>query len=129
MTQPKHRILVVDDDKTLREMYAERLKHDGYEVLTATNGEEGLEIALTQQPAVILLDLMMPKKGGLGVLEVLKSQPTTEHIPVMILTAYPEEEYRDKSTRAGAAHFIAKSETTPAEVVAKVEALLRGPIV
>lgn len=129
MHERKYRILVVDDDKTLREMYSDRLKHDGYEVLTATNGDEGLEIALTEQPDVILLDLMMPKKGGLGVLEVLKSQPTTVKIPVMILTAYPEDEYREKSSRAGAAHFIAKSETTPAEVVAKVEALLKGPIV
>ncbi len=120
----KQTILVIDDNPTIRELYQQRFREAGFNVLLATNGDDGLEMALTKKPQAILLDIMMPVKGGLGTLQVLKTMPETQAIPVIILTAYPADEYRLKSSRTGAAAFISKAETTPGEIVTKVQELL-----
>jgi len=118
------RILLVEDDEPLRGMYKERFSKENFQVMTAENGEEAIEVALREVPELILLDLFLPKKGGLSTLEVLKSQPATRNIPVIILTAYPREEYREKGMRDGAIMFISKSEMVPGEVVEKVKEVL-----
>lgn len=120
----KQTVLIIDDDPTLQDMYSERLKKAGFVVISATNGDLGITKALEDRPDAILLDLMMPVKGGLGALDVLRTMPETKAIPIIILTAYPSDEYHEKSTRAGADLFLSKSEIMPGEVVAKVEALL-----
>lgn len=124
MAKPK--ILIIDDDPTLRELYRDRFFKAGFEVLLAANGDDGVEAALTHRPAAILLDVMMPAKGGLGVLEIVKTMPETKDIPVIILTAYPVDEYRQTSERSGAASFLSKSETMPGDLVEKVKALVKG---
>lgn len=123
MNKPK--VLIVEDDKPILEMYQERFKKEKMQVITASDGEKALELALRELPNVILLDLLLPKKGGLSVLEVLKSQPETKDIPVAILTAYPRDEYRDKGLRNGATLFLSKSETMPGEVVDKIKEIMR----
>lgn len=120
----KKKVLIVEDDESLRDMYVERFKKENFEVVTASNGQDAIDIALREIPSIILLDLLLPKKGGLAVLEILKSQPPTREIPVIILTAYPREEYREKSTRNGAVMFLSKSDTVPGEVVEKVKEVL-----
>lgn len=120
----KPTLLIVDDDPEMRGLYKSRFSEAGFQILEAGNGEDGLEVALSQKPSAILLDLMMPKKGGLGALEILKTMPETKDIPVIILTAYPVDEYKDKSLRWGAVHFLSKSETMPGDLVEKVKALL-----
>ena len=120
----KTKVLIVEDDKPLRDMYLERFKSEKMEVITAEDGEEAVEVALREVPDIILLDLFLPKKGGLSVLEVLKTQPATREIPVIILTAYPREEYREKSLRNGAVYFLSKSDTVPADVVDKVKEVI-----
>lgn len=120
----KMTILIVDDDPQMRGLYRDRFKEAGFEILEAGNGEDGLEVALSRKPAAILLDLMMPKKGGLGALEVLKTMPETKDIPVIILTAYPVDEYKDKSLRWGAVYFLSKSETMPGDIVEKIRGLI-----
>lgn len=123
MTQ-KAKVLIVDDDPILQGMYQERLKKAGFVVISATNGDAGITCALEERPDVIMLDLMMPVKGGLGVLDVLRTMPETKSIPIMILTAYPSDEYRAKSVRSGADLFISKSEIMPSEIVNKIQELL-----
>ncbi|MEK7460923.1 MAG: response regulator [Patescibacteria group bacterium] len=123
----KPTLLIIDDDPEMRGLYRDRFKEAGFEILEASNGEDGLEIALSQQPSAILLDVMMPKKGGLGVLEILKTMPATKDIPVLILTAYPADEYKEKSLRYGAMSFLSKSETMPGDIVEKVKVLLSMP--
>lgn len=120
----KPKVLIVEDDRPLQEMYLERFKKEAMEVVTADDGEQATEVALRELPSVILLDLLLPKKGGLSVLEILKSQPATRDIPVIIMTAYPRDEYKEKSVRDGAVMFISKSDTTPGEVVEKVKQIL-----
>lgn len=121
----RKKVLIVEDDKAILDMYVERFKKENLEVVIANDGEEALEKALRELPNVILLDLLLPKKGGLSVLEVLKSQPETRDIPVVIATAYPRDEYREKSTRNGATMFLSKSESMPGEVVEKVKEVMR----
>lgn len=121
----KKRILIVEDDLPLLQMYQERLKQEGFTVLTATDGEEGVEKAMVEKPDLILLDLLLPKKGGLGVLEVLKSWVKTRDIPVVVLTALSNAEYQQKALRIGAKAHLIKSQTMPGQVIEKIKQILK----
>lgn len=120
-------ILLVDDDMTLREMYAERLKAEGFQVMAAKDGEEALQMATENHPNIILLDIMMPKINGLDVLKKLKEQEGTKNIPVIVLTALIQDRERMESVTRGADDYIVKSETMPGQVIAKVHALIDRP--
>ncbi|MBI4175272.1 response regulator [Candidatus Berkelbacteria bacterium] len=120
----KPTILIIDDDPEIRKLYQARFKAAHFVVHLASNGDDGVKTALSEKPAVILLDLMMPVKGGLGALDILKTMPETRNIPIVIVTAYPVDEYRAKSDRSGAALFLSKAETPPGEVVAKIQKIL-----
>lgn len=124
MSTLKTRILVVDDDTMLLEMYKERLMMQGFDVHTASNGEEALSRAVEVLPHVILLDVMMPKINGFDVMNILKSTPETKDIPVIILTALSQENHKQKGLTDGADGFLVKSETMPKDVVAKIEAVV-----
>lgn len=117
-------ILLVDDDTTLREMYNERLKIEGFEIIQAANGDEAFEKILEVKPNVILLDIMMPKVSGFEVLIQLKATPETKDIPVIILTALIQDKDRLQGKQLGAADFIVKSETMPGEVIEKIKGVL-----
>lgn len=122
----KTKVLIVDDDQVLCEMYAERLQAEGFETKTAFNGEEGVSKVVEFKPHCILLDLMMPKVDGFTALEILKSTPETKSIPVLILTALIQDENRKKGLAKGATDYIIKSETMPGEVVAKIMKAING---
>lgn len=117
-------ILLVDDELTLREMYSERLKAEGFSVETAKDGEEALQKASDLHPNIILLDIMMPKINGLDVLKRLKEQEDTKAIPVIVLTALIQDREKMESITRGADDYIVKSETMPGEVIQKVKILL-----
>lgn len=121
---PKTRILLVDDDTTLLEMYKERLEMGAYEVTTASNGEEALAKAVETLPQVVLLDVMMPKINGFDVLNILKTTAETKNIPVIMLTALTQDTHRQKGLSNGAAAYIVKSETMPKDVIAKIEEVI-----
>jgi len=120
-SSPKTRVLLVDDDITLLDMYKERLQMAGYEIITASNGEEALSKATETLPHVILLDVMMPKINGFDTLNILKSTAETKDIPVIILTALTQDNHRQKGMSDGASDYVVKSEVMPKEVVAKIE--------
>ena len=120
-------ILLVDDDLTLREMYAERLKAEGFVVEMAQDGEEALAKVKDLNPCVILLDIMMPKINGLDVLKKLKEDDTTKAIPVLVLTALIQDKDRMESVTRGADGYIVKSETMPGEVIQKIKDVLEKP--
>ena len=126
MTDTFKTILLVDDDMTLREMYTERLKAEGFQVIAAKDGEEALQLASENKPNLILLDIMMPKINGLDVLKKLKEQDDTKNIPVMVLTALIQDRERMESVTRGADDYIVKSETMPGEVINKVRALVES---
>ncbi len=124
MSESLKSILLVDDDLTLREMYSERLKAEGFVVDTAKDGEEALQKATDSHPNIVLLDIMMPKINGLDVLKRLKNQPETKDIPVIVLTALIQDREKMESITHGADDYIVKSEIMPGEVIQKVKDLL-----
>lgn len=124
MSEKKVKVLVVDDDVTLREMYAERIKMEGYEIEIAENGDEGIKKAKSFKPDVILLDIMMPGTNGFGVLSALQKDDQTKAIPIIMLSALIQEENKVKSKESGARDYIVKSETTPANVIEKIKQAL-----
>ena len=117
-------ILVVDDDLTLRELYAERLKQEGYAVIEADNGEEGIKKAMDQLPALIVLDIMMPKTNGIDVMKKLRSEEKAKEIPIIVLTALIQEIDKVKSLMTDKDAYLIKSEQMPKDVIAKVNAAL-----
>jgi len=118
-------ILLVDDDLTLREMYDERLKAEGFEIVQASNGEEALAKAKEIKPNVILLDIMMPKVNGFDVLKQIKEDADLKDTPVILLTALIQDVDRLQGMKLGAADYIVKSETMPGEVIAKIKGVLK----
>ena len=124
MAETGKSILIVDDDLTLREMYVERLKAEGFSVDAAKDGEEAILKAKTGHPNVILLDIMMPKINGLDVLKMLKSDDETKDIPVLLLTALIQDIDKTKGMSSGADDYIVKSATMPGEVISKIRIAL-----
>jgi two-component system KDP operon response regulator KdpE len=117
----RFRILVVDDEERIVNFLSTKLKASGYEVLTAANGLEGLEQAQAQEPDLIVLDLLMPKMGGLEMLQELRSFSA---VPVIILTAKGADADRIKGLQLGADDYLPKP-FNPDELVARIEAVRR----
>jgi two-component system alkaline phosphatase synthesis response regulator PhoP len=118
-------ILLVDDDFTLREMYGERLKAEGFQIVQASDGEEALQMAKKTKPNVILLDIMMPKINGFDVLKQLKADEELKEIPVLVLTALIQEVDKIQGQKLGCDGYIVKSETMPGEVVEKIKKVIK----
>lgn len=120
-SQPKLRILIIDDEEALLDMYKEKLVYDGYEVITATNGEKGLKKAIETNPDVILLDLIMPVLNGFDTLQSLKAEPKTQHIPVYLLTNIPPGKSSDKGKELGADGYLFKAGLEPRQLSAMMK--------
>lgn len=118
------KVMIVDDDLVLRQMYGERLKADNYEVIEAGSGQEALDILKTVTPDIILLDIMMPKMNGIDVLKTLRSDENTKNIPVVVLTALLQQIEQIKSLLTEKDSYLTKSTTVPAEVLKKVQNII-----
>jgi DNA-binding response OmpR family regulator len=119
-----NKLLLIEDDITLRDLYSARFGLEGFEMDVATDGEAGLKKAQDTLPDVILLDLRIPKLSGFEVLRQLKQEAKTKHIPVIILTALSGDEDRDQVMKLGAAAFLTKSETVPKQVLDEINKVL-----
>ena len=117
-------ILLVDDDLTLREMYEERLKQEGYVVIGAADGEDALKKANEGEPSLIILDIMMPKLNGIDVMEKLRNEEKTRDIPIIVLTALVQEIDKLKGLMGPNDSYLIKSKEMPKDVIDKVEAAL-----
>lgn len=114
-------VLLVEDDPLLVTMYSAKFESEGFEVLTAYDGEEGLKVALEKNPNIILLDIMMPKLSGIDLLEKLRQDPKGKNTPVIILTNLTEAEGAEKAKELGVKEFLVKSNFTPSEVTEKIK--------
>lgn len=119
----KGKVLIVEDDKFIGEIYVTKLLAEGFEVFLAEDGEEGLSMMQSKKPDVVLLDVLMPKMDGLEVLEAMKKMPALDKIKVIMLTNANEDEFVKRANAARKVEYLLKSGHTPGEVVEKIEAL------
>lgn len=119
------KILIVEDHPDSREILAIQLRLMSYEVIEAVNGQEGIEKAQAENPNLIIMDLGLPGIDGIEVTVRLKQNPKTAHIPVIALTAWQEQDYKDKALQAGMAGFLSKP-TPPRILKDAIERFLQG---
>ena len=108
------RVLFVEDDEAIAQMYKLKLELDGYHVDVARDGEVALQMARSSPPDIIFLDIRLPKLDGLDVLEALRADPKTHRVPVVILSSHSEKELVERGAKLGALDHLIKSKTTPA---------------
>jgi DNA-binding NarL/FixJ family response regulator len=118
------RILVIEDDTKLRQHFMELLRLDGYEVLEARNGREGLERARRDPPDLVLCDITMPEMNGHRVLETLRAEPRTANLPFVFLTGWSERDDIRTGMNLGADDYLTKP-VVPDELLAAIRARLR----
>lgn len=118
------KILVVEDDKFLRELIIRGLKKEGFEVVQAIDGEEGIKKIEEERPDLVLLDLMLPGIDGFAVLEQAKNDPNLALIPIIILSNLGQKDDLDRGLELGAIDFLVKAHFTPGEIIAKIKTVL-----
>lgn len=123
------KILLVEDDKSLREIYGVRLLAEGYDIVSAGDGEEALAMAIKDRPDLILSDVMMPKISGFDMLDILRSTTETKGIKVIMMTALSSEDQRQRGVALGADRYLVKSQVGIEDVVRTVhEVLADAPV-
>ncbi len=127
MEQEKNKILVVEDEASLRKVLMDKLSLEGYDVLEAPNGQEGLAIALKERPNLILLDILMPVMDGLSMLQALrKGDEYGQRVPVILLTnlSADTEDIIRKVAETAPAYYIVKASMPMQEILKKVKEFL-----
>lgn len=123
------KILLVEDDKSLREIYGVRLLAEGYDIVSAGDGEEALAMAIKERPQLIVSDVMMPKISGFDMLDILRSTTETKGIKVIMMTALSSEDQRARGEALGADRYLVKSQVGIEDVVRTVhEVLADAPV-
>ena len=118
------KIMVVEDDAALREIYSIRITAEGYEVVSAGDGEEALAMAVREKPNLILSDVMMPKISGFDMLDILRATPETANIKVVMMTALSSDDQRQRGERLGADRYLVKSQVGIEDVVNAIHEVL-----
>ncbi|MBP5675254.1 response regulator [Candidatus Saccharibacteria bacterium] len=118
------KILLVEDDQSLREIYSIRLTAEGYEIVSAGDGEEALASAVREKPDLVLSDVMMPKISGFDMLDILRQTPETKDIKVIMMTALSSEDQRERGNALGADRYLVKSQVGIEDVVNAVHEVL-----
>lgn len=118
------KILLVEDDKSLREIYGVRLLAEGYDIISAGDGEEALAMAIKDRPDLILSDVMMPKISGFDMLDILRSTTETKDIKVVMMTALSSDDQRERGEKLGADRYLVKSQVGIEDVVRTVHEVL-----
>lgn len=120
----KKTILMVEDDPLLVKMYTAKFTKEGFNIIKAQDGEEGLKLALSQKYDLLLLDVMMPKLSGLDLLTRLRQDPKGKNITVLVFSNLTQTEETQKAMSLGAKEYLIKANLTPSELVNKVRKYL-----
>jgi len=115
------KILLVEDDDALANVYTTRLEAEGFDVRRVANGEDALAAALEYHPDLVLLDVMMPKVSGFEVLDILRNTPQTSNVKVIVLTALSQESDRQRAESFGADDYMVKSQVVIADVIDRIK--------
>lgn len=119
------KVLIIDDDEMIIELWTIALKQEGYEVLSATSGKDGLNQAKEKMPDIILIDQIMPDIKGNDLLRMLKDDPTTKPIPVAVVSNYNESQLMQEAIEKGAVDYILKYQIEPQDLVNKIKTLMQ----
>lgn len=120
------KVMLVEDDNNLREIYEARLLAEGYEIVSARDGEEALALAVKEKPDLIIADVMMPKISGFDMLDILRSTPETKETKVIMMTALSQAEDKARAAQLGADRYLVKSQVTLEDVAKVAREVLEG---
>lgn len=120
------KIMLVEDDNNLREIYEARLIAEGYEIVSAKDGEEALALAVKEKPDLIISDVMMPKISGFDMLDILRTTPETKNTKIIMMTALSQAEDKARADKLGADRYLVKSQVTLEDVAAVAREVLTG---
>ncbi len=120
----QYKILIVDDELPLLKILVEKFTREGFDVVQAHNGEEGLEVAKKETPDIALLDVMMPKLDGLAMLEILRKEAWGKNLPVIMLTNLSDPKKVGIAMASGAYNYLVKTDWHINDVVEKVRSML-----
>ncbi len=126
MNENQKKVLVVEDDEHISKVYEIKLAKEGFATLLARDGEEAVEKIKAEKPDLIILDLMLPKKDGFGVLEDIKKIPELARIPVIVLSNLGQQADQERALALGANEYLIKVDYSIQEVIDKVKGYLGG---
>ncbi len=119
------KIIIVEDDKFLRELIVRKVAAEGYGVSEAADGEEGVKKIKEEKPDLVLLDLILPGIDGFEVLTKIKEEPSSAQIPVIILSNLGQKEDIERGLKTGAVDYLVKAHFTPGEIIEKIKNILK----
>jgi DNA-binding response OmpR family regulator len=120
-TGPTKRVLFVEDDDALANVYLTRLQAEGFNVQRVANGEDALAAAVSFRPDLVLLDVMMPKISGFDVLDILRNTPETANVKVVMLTALSQETDKERARQLGVDDYLVKSQVVITDVIDRIK--------
>lgn len=120
------KILLVEDDNNLREIYEARLQAEGYNIVSAHDGEEALVVAKSESPDLIISDVMMPKISGFEMLDILRNTDALKNVKIIMLTALGQDDDQQRANKLGADRYLVKSQVTLEDIVKTANELLKG---
>lgn len=125
MSDKKIKVLLVEDDAMIVQMYKTRMGSEGWEVFSTDRGSEALKIAKENKPDIILLDIILPEIDGFTILKELRADSDTKKIPVLMLTNLGQESDQNRGKEMGVDGYFIKSQHTPGDVIVKIESLIK----
>jgi DNA-binding response OmpR family regulator len=121
----KEKVLIIEDDRFLRELMVRKLKMENFEIIEAEDGAEGLKKIKEEKPDLVLLDLILPEMDGFEVLEQKRKDEEIKNIPVIILSNLGQKEEIDRGLQLGAKDYLIKAQFSPSEIIEKVKLFLK----
>ena len=119
------KILIVEDDKFLRELIVQKLLRESYEIIEAVDGEKGLKMIKDEKPDLVLLDLILPGMDGFEVLAKIKEDASVSQIPIIILSNLGQKDDIERGLKLGAADYLIKAHFTPGEIIEKIKNIIK----
>ncbi len=117
----KKKILIVEDEKILAEMYKDKLVRSGFDVFLAFDAEEGFNLTKKIKPNLILLDILLPRENGIGLLEKIRKNGEISSIPVIAFSNYDDEKTKDEAFKFNAREYLIKTNFTPQEILDSIK--------
>jgi len=117
----KKTILLIEDDPLLVKMYREKFEMEGFRVISAEDGEKGLDAAFNEKVDIVILDLLIPRLSGMDFLKKLRESEMSKDLPVIVLSNLSEREEQDKARQLGVKEYLLKANLTPTQVVEKIK--------